>query len=212
MKLSIVDAHHEVLIPWSLRRMAEGGPAPDVWVLDHHTDVLAAFRDPARAPGRDDWRDPEKVRRAVSELRHDEHFDWALKSGLIRSCTTASHVDATPPSDSRMHIRKADGWMDENHVFADPERFRPLADSVLESDHLRKVFGDVPPPGFLLDIDCDCFHTWRSFHPKDPEFFQELKRKAVQITVSLEPEWVRLLRFPGETFTARDILRALFPY
>lgn len=72
--------------------------APHVLTLDHHTDTLPAF---ARYDGthaephekRIDRADGEALRRAIRDLRHDEHFDFAVGNGIISSAAIFSHVN-----------------------------------------------------------------------------------------------------------------------
>ncbi len=207
-KIRIADQHHHVLIPWSEYRRTVQTP-PAVLSLDHHTDVLPAFRDPGRKVPVNGWLNPEAVRKAVQELRHDEHFDWAVQSGLVSSVTVSSHVSATPPARQELIVRCHEGWEDENHVFADPEKYRPLADSVLESWYLRDIFGDVLPDHFILDIDCDYFNTVKSFHPSDRSYFELMLEKASLVTFSREEDWLKILKYPGENFTAGNIIDVL---
>ena len=65
---------------------------------------------------------------------------------------------------------------------------------------------------YFKDIDCDYFATVKSLAPEDRSYFDKMVTSASLITVSLEKEWVRLLRFPGENLlTAEKIVETLFP-
>ena len=55
---------------------------PQVISLDFHTDTLSAARRGLAIPA-GAWQDAGLLRDAVQTLHHDEHFDWALRTGLI---------------------------------------------------------------------------------------------------------------------------------
>ena len=204
-KLFITDYHHGVLPFWAAYQRENFVPLT-ILTVDHHTDVVRAFRDENRniAPG--SWRNADVVRAAVDELKHDEHFDWAVRCGLIESAFIASHTCATPPANEHLHICCDPAWPDENEFFREPERYRALADSVFETDYLFRQFGEIGKYGkFIFDIDCDYILTEKALFPRDPEFLKMLLAKAEIITMSLEKDWVRLLKFRGENITA-DII------
>lgn len=206
---SVTDLHHEVLRFWATWRR-EHDFMPSVLTLDHHTDVVQAFRNESIVVPEGAWRSEECVERAVAELKHDEHFDWAVRSGLIKEAFIASHTNATAPANGALHICMDPRWGEENDLFREPERLRPLADSVLESDYLYRCFGDIEKYGrFILDIDCDYFLTVKALSPQDDSYFRMLCQKAEIITVSLEKDWVRLLRFRGEEFSAERIVQSI---
>ena len=209
-RFHVTPFHHEVLAIWAAWRRAHEETPVAVLCLDHHTDVVRAFRDAAAAIEEGAWRSPEAVAGAVARLRHDEHFDWAVKSCLVQEVFIASHTCATPPADGRLHVLCDPRWPGENEFLREPERFRALADSVLESDCLARQFGDIHRYGpFILDIDCDYILTRRALSPRDGGYFNALLRRAELVTVSLESDWVRLLKLPGEDLTGTDIASAV---
>lgn len=208
-RLFTAENHHEVLPFWSACRR-EKQKALTVLTLDHHTDVVRAFRDEQRHVPAEAWQESHQVTAAVRELRHDEHFDWALRAGIIREAFIVSHTCATVPADERLHVLCDPLWPEENELFRTPELYRSLADSVLETAYLFRQFGDLSRYGeFILDIDCDYILTAKALSPRDGTFFRSLIRQAAMVTVSLEKDWVRLLRFPGETLTSGEILQHL---
>lgn len=207
-----VDLHHQVLIPWAEWKQQDPEPFPPaVLSLDHHLDVVRAFRDDTVPVEAGSWRDLQTVSRAVEKLKHDEHFDWAVQSGLVQKVVIASHTRFTEPANENLIVRCDPLWPDENIFFQNMGSFRSLADSVLESSYLERQFGSLDQYGcFILDIDCDYFLTAASLHPEDAEYFSEMVKKAVLITVSLESDWVRILRLPGENITGNSIKNELF--
>ena len=204
-KFFIVENHHEVLPFWAAyRRTHEEAPA--VLTIDHHTDVVRAFRDETRLVPQKAWCDENTVQQAVSELKHDEHFDWAIQCGAIREAYIASHTCATTPANDALHICCDPAWPDENVFFQAPETYRELADSVLESDYLFRQFGEIGRYGkFIFDIDCDYILTEKALSPADGSYLKMLLDRAEIVTISLERDWVRLLKFRGENITAEQI-------
>ena len=208
--IHVTPFHHEVLNFWAAWRRGHGETVPAVLCLDHHTDVVRAFRDDAAAVGQGVWRSPEIVEDAVSRLRHDEHFDWAVRSGLVREVFIASHTRATVPADDALHVLCDPRWPDENEFLRDQELCRPLADSVLESDYLFRQFGAIGRyEPFILDIDCDYILTRRALFPGNAAYFDALLRRAELVTLSLESDWVRLLKLPGEDITGTAVAEAV---
>ena len=209
-RFHVTPFHHGVLTFWAAWRRAHETTPVRVLSLDHHTDVVRAFRDDAAEIGEGAWRSPETVESAVARLRHDEHFDWAVKSGLVEEVFIASHTCATVPADRRLHVLCDPRWPEENEFLREPERCRALADSVLEGDYLFRQFGDIGRYGaFILDIDCDYFLTRRALSPRDGGYFDTLLCRAELVTVSLESDWVRLLKLPKEDITGPFVASAV---
>ena len=215
-KIHIVSSHNEVLLPWARFRLAQEKETPPltVFVLDHHTDVLPAFRNADAVIEKDCWKNLSFLEETVKKLKHDEHFHFAVASDLVKECIISACVNGTLPAHEKLQIRWDERWEDENKVFAEPEKYRFLADSVLETAYLEARFGkwDSLPENYILDIDCDYFATMKSLAPQDRSYFDFLAEHASIITISLESDWVRLLRFPGEnTLTSLTVIENLFP-
>ena len=85
---------------------------------------------------------------------------------------------------------------------------RSAALQVLERRFLARQIPEIPEP-LILDIDLDYFLCDAALHPSDPSFFLELAERARLITVSLERDWVRLLRFRGECISADSLWESL---
>ena len=201
-KVFITENHHEVLTFWAAYRREFPEPL-NVLTIDHHTDVVQAYRDGTRQIAEGAWQDADCVQQAVSELKHDEHFDWAVRSGLIEEAFIASHTCATVPANDKLHICCDPEWPDENEFFRDPEAYRALADSVLETQYIFRQFGILESYGkFIFDIDCDYILTARALEPCDKEYLNRLLSQAAIITISLESDWVRLLKYRGENINS----------
>ncbi len=209
-EIAVVDEHHQVLCHWA-RLHRESGRRLAVLTLDHHTDVLPAY---GSRPQAGFCFSPEGVELAVAALHHDEHLDWALRSGICASCTVIAHENFTPCAHDAMEVICDPGWPEAAEIFAGSERARRMAERVLEADFLRSQLarsrfwgtGDAMP---VLDIDLDYFLTLRALDPADASVWMELVRNAALITVSRERDWVRILRLPGENWDADGLLEQL---
>ncbi len=183
-----VEDHHHVLIPWKRERDRLGVP-PHILTLDHHTDTLRAFTH---------YNETHPVRHAldvtpedaIPDLRHDEHFDFAVQTGIIRSAAIFSHVNYSidvNPAVVIIHDKPAEESM---------EALGDYYAQVLESDFLTRNLTRAPLPEnvpYILDIDLDCFKGERSIAPGSPDVFLALIRNAAAVTISRERDWVRLL-------------------
>ncbi|MBQ9775147.1 MAG: UPF0489 family protein [Lentisphaeria bacterium] len=202
--MKIVEQHHQVLEFWAAyRRQLDHAPA--ALTLDHHTDTLPAFgRAAADEETRQKWiagvdfRKAQTVTEALRVLRHDEHLDLALRSGMISRSVVIAHYDNPGCANDKIQVVAPD-WPDLTELLNAPERFRPLASSVLEDCFLEPLLckADFVPeenPGFILDIDMDYVLTGDVFLPERASVFRRLLRLAGLITVSREDIWLRLLR------------------
>ncbi|MBO5762477.1 MAG: UPF0489 family protein [Lentisphaeria bacterium] len=194
-KIFLVEDHHHVLLPWAeLRRRS--GQAFTTLTLDHHTDTLPAFTHYAEVhaePGAffpADFNKEAEIRQRLSLLRHDEHIDFATRTGIVDQAYLFTHVNFSISTNPAIHIY---------HEFPgeDPALLEQYYAQALETPFLRHLFDlaamEFPPAGFVLDIDLDYFKTPRSVAPEDPGVFYELIRRAQAITISRETDWVRLL-------------------
>ena len=191
--------HHHVLLPWAELRRFLPEP-PQVITLDFHTDTLSAVpRGVAADPGA--WQDETLLRDAVARLHHDEHFDWALRTGLI---SRADIIAVSPQTGAyghpAMQVHPLAAELTPETVLQNPEKIRHLADKVLE------LLPEIPvKKPFILDVDCDFFLTLQACRIRQDSRFAEWVRHAVMITLSREEDWVKLLRLPGETFSGEEI-------
>ena len=205
-KTVLVEQHHHVLLPWcALAR--ERGRRFHAITLDHHTDVLAAFHRSAEK-GNFDFSTGEALRRNLALLHHDEHLDWALRAGVLSSVRILSHEDFTECAHPAMTVSRDRIWPDVQEILDGTERARNAAEQVLETEYLERQIPEVPSP-LILDLDLDNFLCGQALHPRDPSYFLRLAEAAELITVSLERDWVRCLRFRGETITADTLLNDL---
>lgn len=210
--ISVSDCHHEVLTHWSRIKREAPGRELFTLTLDHHTDVVEAFRG-AGSVSPDGWQSEELISAAVENLKHDEHIDWAVKSGLISGAGVIAHVDSTLPASDKIIVRCDSRFPDEFTQLNFPEKFRPLADRVLEDDFLAPQLEGFPlERDFILDIDCDNFFSRRSLAPENHRIFDSLIRKCCGVSISKESDYVRILQFPGEKLTGELIAEHLVEY
>ena len=210
-QLRVAENHHQVLPHWAevRRELSEHQPFM-VLTLDHHTDVLKAFRGSgAVEPGV--WRDPSATAAAVARLHHDEQLDWAVSSGLASRAVAVTHVrPAELPASPLIEVRTPPDFPDEFIMLNQPERFRLQADAVFERAFLAPLLQgiDFTKP-FLLDIDCDYVMTGQALHPVDSSLMRELASRALAVTAACERDYVRLLRLPGERIDSDAVLAGL---
>ena len=206
-KIHIVEQHHEVIRHWAeLRRILPTAPA--VWSLDYHTDTLPCFRGKLPPPQENDFLYPEKVEAAVAALRHDEHFDWALRSGMVSEinlgiCGAETDIIAH----SAITVRRPAELPAPEMILNSPEISRPYLERFLSDDSLSRLFRRLPEKGevYILDIDCDCILCQRTLEAEDSAIFDSLLANAAMITLSRENDWVKLLKLPGENISGTSI-------
>ena len=210
-KTALVPLHHEVLIPWAGLRARLPEPPP-VLSLDFHTDTLACTARGIPSPGPKDGLDPESVRNAVRTLHHDEHFDWALRAGLISKAVILSISPQIGPTPCPgLHVLPFRDVPSVQTILNDPESARSFADTILsrglpESEELDFTRSTGP---WILDIDCDVFLTGKALEYPEGGLFADWIRRAALITVSRESDWVKLLRFPGKRLTGEFLATLL---
>lgn len=192
-KVYIVEEHHHVLLPWASER-EQLGIAPHVLTLDHHTDTLPEYThydETHETPHekRIDRRDPRQIEAALKDLRHDEHFDFAIRNDIISSATIFSHVNFSRDVNPRITIIH-DPPPDEERKTLEHYYSRALETEFLENNLKHAPLPERP---CILDIDLDYFKGEKSIHPQNSSLFMELIQKSAVITISREQDWVRLL-------------------
>lgn len=96
VSVAVFEDHHHALVPWSRWRTGTGSRAPRLITIDHHCDTKEAFGFAAYTPpfgtNRVDQRgylaaidrgDETTIEIAIERLRHDEHIDAAIRSGIL---------------------------------------------------------------------------------------------------------------------------------
>ena len=208
-KIHIADLHHEVLPHWAeLRRTLD--EAPEVLCLDFHTDVIRCRR-AGIAPHEKAYRDENLIRKAVQNLRHDEHFDWALRSNIISKAVIISLAEcAVPPEHPLLEVRRNKVVPDMDKMLNSPEEFAPVAQSVLSDGFLNELLSDgFPHKKYILDIDCDYILSRAALEHPELTVFKRLIGNAQLVTISKECDWVKILHLKGENITGDFIAETL---
>ena len=201
-KTVIVEQHHEVLTAWAeFHRGSEVTPA--VLTLDFHTDTLSCLRRKIQ--------DPADAAEAVRVLHHDEHFDWALRHGIISQAVIIALAPcAMLPAHPALEVRRSRLLPDMDVMLNEPEKFRPVAGMVLDDDFLGELLSDgFPSMPYILDVDCDVFTCEKALHPRNGKIISRLAENAGLITISKENDWVKILKLPGENVTGSDLAAKL---
>lgn len=206
----VVEEHHHVIVPWAKSRRNTVHPFT-ILTLDHHTDILPAggYNHAACCF---DYADDEALFSDLAVLRHDEHLDWAVKSGIADRAVVFAHEDFTTPAGPELQVVRDPSWPDTQEILKGSAAARDTASKVLESDFLSRQLSAAhirPDTQIILDIDLDYFLCEKAVRPNDPGVFLSLVRRSPLITVSLERDWGRLLRFRGEKITSESILSDL---
>ena len=202
--VSISDYHHEAIVLWSKVKRRNPEKVLTTVTLDHHTDIVPAYRG-AKNVFSGEWQSEQLVSEAVKQLKHDEHIDWALKSGTAGYAIIIPHVNMTMPADPRMSVLYNDHLPDEFIQLNEPEKFRPFADNIIDDSFLIPLLEDIPQTPYILDIDCDNFMTEKSLLPESAGLWHKLIKNASGISVSLESDYVKILRLPGENISGNSI-------
>ena len=210
-KIISAAQHHEVLVPWAGLCSHLSAP-PCVLSLDFHTDTLSAVSRGLPPPEPGECLRPEAVNAAVKTLHHDEHFDWALRAGMISRAVILSVSPQTGPlPHPGLRVLPFRDAPSVQTILNDPESVRDFADTLLslrlpESKELDFTRSSDP---WILDIDCDVFLTEKALGYPEDGLFADWVRRASLITISRESDWVKLLRLPGEKLTGESIAAEL---
>ena len=201
-KCVTVSLHHEVLEAWEKFRK-ECAVAPQVLSLDFHTDTLNCQRRNIPLPG--------DAATAVKVLHHDEHFDWALRSGIIsQTVIIALSPCAIPPEHPLLDVRNHPDIPDLPTILNAPDTARPVLETVLSDRFLAPLLPEnFPSIPYILDIDCDFILCAKALEFPAGSLIGNLAAHAGLITLSEENDWVKILKLPGETVTGTEIARKL---
>lgn len=173
------------------------------------------------------YRKTKDIGRVISLLKFDEHIDFAVRAGIINRSFALVKEDGynSTVNDNVYSIQREHPEYRAQKIM----EYRPTCvpgcrreahnddcwvevswnsiDDVLLGDAISK-FSQYEPDvfeGFILDIDCDYFTSFRSLTPSSMNIFKELIKRSTLITIALEPECVELLRLEHETITSQVI-------
>ena len=198
----IHELHHHVLKSWAEMKNS----LPQVISFDHHTDILPAFLRYAEAESypADAGSD---IQRDIALLRHDEHFDYAIKYNIISSAAIISHTPCcTVPCEKLQVLYDGDFTEDEP---LNSEKYRRYFDMALEDDFLEKYLPFMPEKNYILDIDCDYLLCAKALDIGKKSFIDRLAANAQLITLCRENDWVKILKLPNENISGDMLSSAL---
>ncbi|MBR7120896.1 MAG: hypothetical protein IKC94_01485 [Lentisphaeria bacterium] len=193
-----VSLHHEVLEAWE-KFCNSSAVAPQVLSLDFHTDTLNCQRRNIPLP--------DNAAAAVRVLHHDEHFDWALRTGMIsRAVIIALSPCAAPPEHPALEVRNHPDMPELQTLLNDPDHARPFLENVLSDNFLFRLLPDgFPRIPYILDIDCDFILCAKALQIPPGSLLIKLASQAGLITISEENDWVKILKLPGEILSGTTI-------
>jgi hypothetical protein len=145
------------------------------------------------------------IERAIEALAHDEHIHAAVACGVL---SRSFSIQLSDGGGSDLGEAREDGLYVVSYKCAigcvkpvyDDECVRHHADQVIESVYLDDQLAranalsaslGLPPVDtapYILDIDLDCFHSWRATQPDDDSTLRRLIAGAVAVTIATEPE------------------------
>jgi len=243
----VYGSHNRVLEAWVV------GDRQNVFSLDYHTDTRQAFESysywradsevKAGSSTNHEFRKKEltdlKIRQYLESqvtlaqvndnLKHDEHLDFAVRTGLIKKAFILSTSRNEKSSNPCVHLACGQeeyedqpliefsplcipGCTKMNH---DRDCFTLRADCSIEDLFLNpavrqaKRFDSSFFNNYILDIDCDYFNTEKSLYPDEIGTFQNLIRNSDFVTIALEPECVKICRQDGSKLNSDIILSRL---
>ena len=201
-KCVTVSLHHQVLEAWEEFRKS-CTVAPQVLSLDFHTDTLDCRRRNIPLP--------DSAAEAVKLLHHDEHFDWALRSGIIsRAVIIALSPGAVPPEHPALTVINHPETPDLQTLLNSPECSRSFLQSVLSDRFLAPLLPEnFPGTPYILDIDCDFILCSAALKKEKISLLRTLAANAGLITLSEENDWVKILKLPGENLTGKSSAESL---
>ncbi len=226
-KIQVADNHHEVVRFWRDFRMNHPElPLPVVVTFDHHTDICPAFAKAEKIKAEwlesKCWQDEKTLNECIESLHHDEHFTWALESELIGEAWIFAHNEPLLKLCDYLHCFKHPELPPLSELLQGTPEARAIMSQAVNDNFLSGYeqvarWGETGRPWqnmsaarpLILDIDLDYFLTMKLDNSGSRKLWHSYVREAALITVSMEREWVRLLRFAGETFESEDLLAML---
>lgn len=206
-EFAVCDLHHQVLKCWTEVRKKINSPVR-VITLDYHTDTMPCFRHELPPPQYGDWQDEKILQHALKNLRHDEHFDWAVCAGIISGADILAYFPPyQKPENPLLNVISPPEFPEADIILNQPEKFRHMAEKVISTPFLLKHLESVLPKDgepYIFDIDCDYFLCRKALENPDNQLFVKLLHNALAVTVSLENDWVKILKLPGETLTGSE--------
>lgn len=224
------ESHNYALLPWRDWQQELGQPLRLI-SFDFHTDTNDAFQhyayyfrdkspfgnrpfqleDQASRLAQLSPSDTFSVERAVLDLRHDEHIDAAIQSGILDVAFIIGHQTNECVVPAKFAIRQDRIiLLGDSNSFCGDEGERRSRDQVIEAEflsarlaHATEICAATNASGLLsspliLDIDLDCFNTRQAISPHNPSVFYNLIRQAHAITIARESVCVETCKLDND--------------
>ncbi len=201
----VVEKHQSALAAWAEEKRNCEAPMMLV-TFDFHTD----FHPPPSGIAESlDVNNDASIIETVSQIRHDQHIQTALKASILE------HAFIISPSAS--HDKPSNGAPAEDGIYHPGYgcyvgcNTRPhndncvlqTADQALDSQLLDRLlaqlktiytsaglFDDIFAQPLIVDIDLDYFLTTASLFPGDATTFHRILRSAKAVTIAIETNYL----------------------
>jgi hypothetical protein len=223
-RVFICEEHHHVLKFWQQFKDLK----PYVLTLDHHTDLNLAYQHELYSRDKQsNYANKEELTayksqllrevsegnfEAIKKLKHDEHIDTAVKSGIVRKVLVHAK-DSYMSRPSNVYSINGDEDYAGQLIINNPRNYQD-PDLAINSKQLKDSFllfdRCIPREewlgNFILDIDLDYFMTTKAIRPKDSTFFKMLIKKALVISIAKESHWVGVWQREHDVLLTVDYL------
>lgn len=229
-RVYVALSHHHVIKEWFRYR----GCGVHLLSFDFHTDFREAFISNAGDPSANYAYSRERhnlylnkhipcenVEAAISDLKNDEHVDFAIRSGMIRRAFVFSHNDwnrdgvLVVPSRKKQIVPPRRGivsYSEAGHPMINPpyedSQMAKMAKLVTGDEVLADVLKTFCECGFdqtnyILDFDCDFIRDREAMSHGRFQTLKRLIKGANAITIAEEPYCVA--DCSGQTLTSDEI-------
>ena len=229
-RVYVALSHHHVIKEWFRYR----GCGVHLLSFDFHTDFREAFISNAGDPSANYAYSRERhnlylnkhipcenVEAAISDLKNDEHIDFAIRSGMIERAFVFSHNDwnrdgvLVVPSRKKQIVPPRRGivsYSEAGHPMINPpyddSQMAKMAKLVTDDEVLADVLKTFCECGFdqsnyILDFDCDFIRDRDAMSHGQFQTLKYLIKGAKAITIAAEPYCVA--DCSGQTLTSDEI-------
>jgi hypothetical protein len=211
-----VDNHHDVIMAWH-RQFLKAGPIALI-SFDYHTDLRKAFSLRASQASliesgqnqfiqnrlsRVDITCSSSIASAITELRHDEHIDFAIQTGIVKAAFVSLGCGSPGMPHKDVHVYSFDPCIPTCRRSPHNEAcLMKRAGMVIESEILsprvvdmeKKIGCGLHAGNMVLDVDLDIFNRRKAIAPNDISVFHHLIQSAMLVTIAREPNCVANLK------------------
>lgn len=223
-RVFVCEEHHHVLKFWQQFKDLE----PYVLTFDHHTDLNLTFQHELYSRDKQhNYESSEELTayrsqllnevsegnfETIKKLKHDEHVDTAVKSGIVKKVLVHAK-DSYPGRPADVYSINGDEDYAGQPIINNPRNYQDpnLAINSKQLEDSFQLFDRCIPReewlnNFILDIDLDYFTTTKAIKPKDNAFFKLLIKKALVISIAKESHWISIWRRDSDKELTVDYL------